>query len=160
MTGWLVKKTCGIFQPIRSKIKTNFHLLVQVFSCQVSATCICLEFWLDNSFVCVLGLVWRGTLGICGVAHFFMRCCSEKNPSLRWSQALPCVVFAFKSLQCSVKINYLRYSHFHNFWTIDFPETFLYRRGISNFSTQLCSHFSLIFQWQSLSKNDPKALVE
>ena len=83
----------------------------------------------------------RGTLGICGVVHFFMRCCGRKNPSLWWSQALGCAMFAFLSLRYSVKRNYLQYSCFHNFWTNDFPKTFFYLRGSSNFSTQLGSHF-------------------
>ena len=127
------------------------------FSCStITSRCNELLEKLENSPECftppsyaqtIFSALRRGTLGICGVAALCTFLCGvavKKNSQLavlRWSQALQCAMFAFLSLRCSVKTNYLRYSRFHNFWTNDFPETFLYRRGSSNFSTQLCSHF-------------------
>ena len=70
-----------------------------------------------------------GTLGICGVAVLRIFSCGvavKKIPA--------CGVAVISSLTvCDVcilesKRIYLRYSRFHNFWTNDLPETFLYRR--------------------------------
>ena len=85
-------------------------------------------------------------MGICGVAVLSIFLCGvavKKIPACGVAVISSLTVCDVCILKCTVfgEMKLSAVLSFPKFWTDDFPETFLYRLGSSNFSTQLCSHF-------------------